>query len=156
MRVGIGFDAHAFDDARSLVLGGVRIPGAPGLSGHSDGDVLSHAIADALLGAVGLEDLGARFPADDRWRNASSLEILEVVAADVGATRYSIANVDATVIAERPRLASHRKAMSTALSNVLGIPAADVSIKATTTDGLGFSGRAEGMAALAVALVATR
>ena len=152
-RVGLGFDSHAFDPGRPLVLGGVVISGSPGLSGHSDADVLSHAIADALLGAGRLGDLGTMFPADDRWRGASSLDILGVVATALRDEGVRIENVDATVIAQSPRLEPHRAEMGSSIAGALGVAAAEVSVKATTTDGLGFIGRAEGIAALAVALV---
>jgi 2-C-methyl-D-erythritol 2,4-cyclodiphosphate synthase len=151
VRVGFGFDAHAFDDTRPLFLGGVEIPGSPGLSGHSDGDVLSHAIADALLGAAGLGDLGENFPGDDRWKGASGLDILRSVAEKLEAAGWRVGNADATVVAERPRLASHREGMQAAVSEAVG--GADVSVKLTSTDGLGFAGRGEGIAAFAVALV---
>lgn len=154
MRVGYGFDVHAFDETRPLVLGGVTIPGAPGLAGHSDADVLSHAIADALLGAAGLGDLGSRFPGNDRWRDASSLDILRATAELLATAGVHIVNIDATVIAERPRLAPHRDAMAAGVAGALRVDAAAVSVKATTTDGLGFTGRGEGIAAAAVALVA--
>lgn len=153
MRVGHGFDVHVFDDERALVLGGVAIPDAPGLAGHSDGDVVSHAVADALLGAARLGDLGSRFPATDRWRGASSLEILRETVALLSAAGCRVVNVDVTVIAERPRVAAHRDAMEAAIARALGAAPETVSIKATTTDGLGFTGRGEGIAAVAVALV---
>lgn len=152
-RVGLGFDSHAFDSRRSLVLGGVVIPDSPGLSGHSDADVLSHAIADALLGAGRLGDLGTMFPADDRWREASSLDILRTAAAALSDHGCRIENVDATVVAQSPRLGPYRDDMAAAIARALGISPAEVSIKATTTDGLGFTGREEGIAAIAVALV---
>ncbi|MBA2274239.1 MAG: 2-C-methyl-D-erythritol 2,4-cyclodiphosphate synthase [Actinobacteria bacterium] len=152
-RVGLGFDSHAFDSERSLILGGVVIPGPPGLSGHSDADVLSHAIADALLGAGRLGDLGTMFPPDDRWREASSLDILSATAQTLKDHGCRIENVDGTVVAQSPKLAPHRGEMTAAIARALGLPASDVSIKATTTDGLGFTGRGEGIAAIAVALV---
>ena len=152
--VGIGFDVHAFDETRPLVLGGVRIEGAPGLAGHSDADVVSHAIADALLGAARLGDLGSMFPADDRWRDASSLSILEAAVAALREAGWAVGNVDVTVVAQRPRLGAHREAMRAALARALGVSEERVSVKATTTDGLGFTGRGEGIAALAAALVA--
>lgn len=152
-RSGIGFDAHAFDEARPLVLGGVTIPDHPGLAGHSDADVLSHAIADALLGAAALGDLGERFPDDDRWHGASSLAILEETCRLVREAGYRIENVDASVVAQAPRLAPHRAAMTSNVAAALQIDEGAVSIKATTTDGLGFTGRGEGIAALAVATV---
>ncbi len=155
-RTGIGFDAHAFgesDDARGLVLGGVTLPDHQGLAGHSDADVLSHAIADALLGAAGLGDLGSRFPADERWRDASSLGILEETVRLVAAAGFRVVHVDASVVAERPRLAPHRDAMRNNVAAALSVDVDDVSIKATTTDGLGFTGRGDGIAALAVATI---
>lgn len=152
-RVGLGFDAHSFDAGRPLILGGVTIPDAPGLAGHSDADVVSHAIADALLGSTGLGDLGELFPNDERWKDASSVEILRQTAQAVTRAGWTIVNVDVTVVAQRPRIASHRSAMAERVGDALGMAHADVSIKATTTDGMGFIGRAEGIAALAVALV---
>jgi 2-C-methyl-D-erythritol 2,4-cyclodiphosphate synthase len=152
-RVGLGFDAHAFDAGRPLILGGVEIPDAPGLSGHSDADVVSHAIADALLGAAGLGDLGGSFPADDRWKDASSLEILRDTVQQLTGAGWTIQNVDVTVVAERPRIWPHRTEMVQRIAEALGADPASVSIKATTTDGMGFIGRAEGIAALAVASV---
>ena len=153
IRAGLGFDAHSFTKDRPLVIGGVTIPDAPGLSGHSDADVLCHAVADALLGAAGLGDLGERFPADERWRDASSLEILLSTAEQVGAEGWTIRGVDATVIGERPRLSPHRAEMERNIAEALGLTGADVSVKATTTDGMGFTGRGEGVAALAVVLL---
>lgn len=154
MRTGVGFDAHRFDERRSLVLGGVLIEGAPGLAGHSDGDALTHAVIDALLGAAALGDIGTHFPSDDqRWRDARSLDLLADVAALLRARGRVIGNVDATVIAERPRLAGHIERMRSALATAMGTDPVRVSVKATTTDGLGFAGRGEGIAALAVALV---
>jgi 2-C-methyl-D-erythritol 2,4-cyclodiphosphate synthase len=155
-RVGVGVDAHALDRERKLVLGGVAVPDAPGLSGHSDADVLCHAIADALLGAARLGDLGEKFPNDDRWREASSLEILSETGRAVVSSGWSIANVDATVIAQTPRLAPYRDDMIRNIAASLRISTEDVSVKATSTDGLGFAGRAEGIAALAVALIERR
>ena len=146
-------DAHAFDASRALVLGGVTIPDAPGLGGHSDADVLSHAIGDALLSAAGLSDIGESYPNSERWRDASSLMILADIAASVAGAGWTIANVDATVIAEAPKLAPFRRAMITNVAGALEIPASCVWVKATTTDGLGFAGRGEGIAAIAVALV---
>jgi 2-C-methyl-D-erythritol 2,4-cyclodiphosphate synthase len=155
-RVGLGFDAHAFDDARPLVLGGVTISGHPGLAGHSDADVLSHAIADALLGAARLADLGVMFPNDDRWRGASSLEILAATARALADAGWSIVNVDATVVAESPSVASHREDMIEAVADALGVAHDDVWIKGTSTDGLGFAGRRQGIAAIAAALIERR
>jgi 2-C-methyl-D-erythritol 2,4-cyclodiphosphate synthase len=152
LHVGVGFDAHGFDESRPLILGGVRIEGARGLSGHSDGDVVCHAIADALLGAAGLGDLGENFPSNDTWKDASSLDILRRVVGMLDDSRVKIVNVDATVVTEVPRLTSHRSHMIKAVSEALG-GTSQVSLKATTTDGLGFTGRGEGIAAFAVALV---
>lgn len=153
VRSGVGFDAHAFDAGRPLVLGGVTIPDHPGLSGHSDADVLSHAVADALLGAASLGDLGSRFPGDDRWKDASSLAILEETRRLVLEAGYRIVNVDVSVVAEAPRLAPHRDAMRENVAAALGLDEACVSVKATTTDGLGFAGRGEGIGALAIATI---
>jgi 2-C-methyl-D-erythritol 2,4-cyclodiphosphate synthase len=153
MRVGLGVDAHAFDASRKLVLGGVEITGSPGLAGHSDADVLSHAVADALLGAAGLSDLGTMFPANERWRDSSSLDILAETARVVRAAGWSIANIDATLVAEAPELRPHRAEMIAAVASALEIEQHAVWFKATSSDGLGFTGRAEGMAAIAVALV---
>ena len=152
-RVGLGFDAHAFDDSRKLILGGVAIPEASGLAGHSDGDAVSHAVADALLGAAGLGDLGERFPATIEWKGADSLKILTACVAALRESGFIIGNVDVTVIAQRPRLAPHRQAMSEAMARVLEISPERVSVKATTTDSMGFTGRGEGIAAMAVVLI---
>ena len=145
MRSGIGIDSHRFAAGRRLVLGGVEIPCELGLDGFSDADVLAHAITDALLGAAGLGDIGRHFPdTDEAWRDADSMELLRVVVARVGA----IEHVDATVMMERPKLAPHRDAIRTSLEAVLGCT---VNVKATTGEGMGFVGRGEGVAALAVA-----
>lgn len=153
IRVGQGFDAHRLDEARTLVIGGVTIDGHPGLSGHSDADVLCHAIADALLGASGLGDLGSRFPDTEEWRDASSLDILVTTGELLRSNGFEIVNIDSTVIAESPRLAPHRERMEANIALALAIGIGAVSVKATTTDGSGFTGRGEGMAATAVALV---
>jgi len=154
MRAGIGFDVHAFDPSRPLVLGGVAIPDAPGLSGHSDADVLCHAIADALLGAAALGDIGEHFPdTDDRWKNASSLDILRDVMSKVSGRGYAIGSIDATVLIEAPKLAPYRSEIRAALSGALGVDAERVNVKATTTEGLGPVGRGEGAACMAVALL---
>jgi len=144
---------HAFVEGRPLVLAGVEVPHQAGLSGHSDADVISHAIADALLGAAGFGDIGDRFPATDRWKNASSLEILRDCATEVEAAGWSIANLDATVILEEPKLAPYRSQMTRRVARALGIGPDRVSIKATTTDGLGAVGSKEGIAAMAVVLI---
>jgi 2-C-methyl-D-erythritol 2,4-cyclodiphosphate synthase len=148
IRTGIGVDSHRFEPGRRLVLGGVEIPHEAGLAGHSDADVLTHAIIDALLGAAGLGDIGMHFPdTDERWRGADSLELLRAAVGMLG--DWEVTWVDATVILEAPRLAPHRDAIVTALGAVLGPDR--VSVKATTGEGLGFVGRAEGAAALAIA-----
>jgi 2-C-methyl-D-erythritol 2,4-cyclodiphosphate synthase len=154
MRVGVGFDIHRFDEGRKLVLGGVEIRDVTGLAGHSDADVLTHALIDALLGAAGLGDIGRHFPDDDeRWRDASSLELLRETVRLLEIENYQTVNVDVTVVAERPRIAPYAAEMRERLSEVLGVAPGFVSVKATTAEGLGALGRAEGMAAWAVALV---
>jgi 2-C-methyl-D-erythritol 2,4-cyclodiphosphate synthase len=153
MRVGLGFDAHAFDSQGTLILGGVEIEGGRRLAGHSDGDVVCHVVADALLGAARLGDLGDSFPSDDRWRDASSLEILRHTRAALERAGWEVVNVDATVVAQQPRLSSHRPLMCERIAEALRVPVGSVSVKATTTDGLGFTGREEGIAAFAVALI---
>ena len=151
-RVGIGFDAHGFDDSRPLILGGVEIPGMPGLAGHSDADVLSHAVADAILGAARLGDLGTMFPDDDAHKGISSMEILDRTVTALEQTGWALVNVDATVMAERPKLVPYRDDMIGALARAMHVSRDAVWVKATTTDGMGFTGRAEGVAALAVVL----
>lgn len=153
IRVGLGFDVHPFDEARPLMLGGIEIPDSPGLAGHSDGDVLSHAVADALLGAAGLGDLGERFPATPEWQDAASAGILAEVARSLLDGGWSIADVDATVVAQGPRIAPHRDRMIETVAAALAISPERMSVKATTTDGLGVIGRGEGIAAFAVALI---
>jgi 2-C-methyl-D-erythritol 2,4-cyclodiphosphate synthase len=154
MRIGNGFDVHAFVAGRPLVIGGVTIPHERGLEGHSDADVLLHAIADALLGALALGDLGRHFPdTDPAWKGASSRRLLREVAAMAGAARYRVGNVDATIVAQAPRLAPHVEAMRANIAADLACDVARVSVKATTTERLGFTGREEGIAALATVLV---
>ena len=153
MRTGIGFDAHAFDDARPLVLGGVTIEGARGLSGHSDADVVCHAIADALLGAANLGDLGAHFPNSDEWKDASSIDILIAVQGMLEERGFQIASVDASVLLETPRIAPYTDEMRKKIALALAVDPGIVSVKATTTDGLGTVGRGEGAACMAVALI---
>jgi 2-C-methyl-D-erythritol 2,4-cyclodiphosphate synthase len=154
MRIGIGYDIHPLEPGRPLVLGGVRIEHAEGLAGHSDADVLAHAIIDALLGAAALGDIGQHFPAGDaRWRDAASMELLRQTVKLVVASRYCVTNVDATVIAEAPKIAPHVDAMRSALAQALGIEVSAVSVKATTSDRLGALGRGEGIAAIAIALL---
>ena len=154
LRVGIGVDAHGFADGIPLVLGGVPIPSPRGLAGHSDGDVIAHALVDALLGAAGLADIGALFPSsDERWRGASSLDLLARAHADVRAAGYELVNADCVLIGEEPRLAPHRLEMRARLAAAVGVDEARIAVRATTTDRLGFTGRGEGLAAQAVALV---
>ena len=154
MRVGFGFDAHPLVEGRGLVLGGVSIPFEAGLSGHSDGDVLTHAIMDALLGAAALGDKGRHFPSsDEQYRDISSLVLLTRTGEMVRDGKWRVVNVDATMLAQRPVLAPYIESMKQNISAALSIPESDVSIKATTTDYLGFVGRGEGLAAFAVALV---
>jgi 2-C-methyl-D-erythritol 2,4-cyclodiphosphate synthase/2-C-methyl-D-erythritol 4-phosphate cytidylyltransferase len=159
MRIGLGVDAHAFaapEDGHALVLGGVKIPSARGLIGHSDADVLTHAVTDALLGAAGLEDIGHYFPdTDERYKDAYSIELLREVRALVGAS-WQVANVDAVVICERPKIRDHREAMRTNLAGALGVEPSLVTVRGTTTERLGFAGRGEGIAAQAVCLLETR
>ena len=153
-RVGLGFDVHPLADGRALVLGGVGVPAARGLSGHSDADVLTHAVADALLGALALGDLGQHFPdSDPRYRGISSLRLLGEVVERVRGHGGRIVNVDATVVAEAPRLAGWLDAMRTTLAETLGLAVDRVSVKAKRAERLGALGREEGIAALAVALV---
>ena len=154
MRVGQGFDAHRLAPGRPLRLGGVEIPHPCGLEGHSDGDVLLHAIASALLGALGAGDLGRHWPSSDpSLRGISSGRILAEVAGRVRAAGYAIGNVDATVIAQEPRLAPHLEKMAAQVAALLGVDGGRVNVKATSTDGLGSIGRGEGIAAQAVALL---
>jgi len=153
-RVGLGFDLHPLVVGRPLVLGGVTVPSERGLGGHSDADVLSHAVAEALLGALALGDLGRHFPdTDPRWRGVSSLLLLRQVLALVGARGGSLVNVDATVLAEAPRLAPRLPEMAARLAETLGLPVDRVSVKAKSPEGLGLLGRREGIAALAVVSV---
>jgi 2-C-methyl-D-erythritol 2,4-cyclodiphosphate synthase len=154
LRVGIGFDAHAFADGRRLVLAGIEIPSPRGLEGHSDADLVSHAVTDALLGAAGGEDIGALFPSDDPGlEGAASIELLRRAWDELAADGWSIVNVDAIVIMQAPRLAPHRDAMRGALAAALGVSRDRVTVRASTTDLLGFAGRGEGAACQAVALL---
>jgi 2-C-methyl-D-erythritol 2,4-cyclodiphosphate synthase len=155
VRVGLGYDAHRLVAGRPLILGGVEIPHAQGLLGHSDADVLSHAIGDALLGAVGAGNLGTHFPdRDPAYKDISSLILLERIMKLVRDRGYQPVNVDATIVAQEPRLAPHIPAMQARLAPILGLTPAEVSIKATTTEHMGFTGRGEGIAAYAAVLVA--
>ncbi|HEY8028759.1 MAG TPA: 2-C-methyl-D-erythritol 2,4-cyclodiphosphate synthase [Gaiellaceae bacterium] len=154
LRVGTGFDAHAFADGVPLVLGGVRIDHPRGLSGHSDGDVLAHALTDAVLGAAGLADIGALFPSGDaQYAGADSVELLREAWRQVREGGWELVNADVVLIGEEPRLAPHRDAMRARLADALGVEPERVAVRATTTDGLGFTGRGEGLAAQAVALL---
>jgi 2-C-methyl-D-erythritol 2,4-cyclodiphosphate synthase len=151
---GLGYDCHRFSFGRRLVLGGVEIPHDRGLDGHSDADALTHAIIDALLGAAGMGDIGEHFPdTDEQWRGADSIELLRAVVGKLSAAGWSPVNVDATVILESPKLGPHRDAIRARLADALGLDVARVSVKATRGEGMGFVGRGEGAAALAVATV---
>lgn len=154
VRIGQGYDVHRFAPDRRLVLGGVEIPHDRGLLGHSDADVLCHAIADALLGAVSLGDIGRHFPdTDPRWRDADSIVLLRAVTAMLRERGWRVGNVDATLVAEEPRVAPYVGAMRERLAAAMGVLPEDVGVKATTNERMGFVGRREGIAALAVALV---
>lgn len=153
-RIGQGYDSHRFADERRLVLGGVEIPDHPGLAGHSDADAVAHAVTDALLGAAGLGDIGTHFPpSDDLWLDADSMELLADVASLVRAEHYRVVNVDITVITESPRIGPHVPAMQGRISEALGTSSEAISIKGKSNEGLGWIGRGEGLAVLAVALV---
>ena len=154
MRIGIGYDIHRFQEGRPLVLGGVTLAGETGLGGHSDADVLLHAVIDALLGAAGLGDIGQRYPPDDpAYAGADSRRLLAEVAAAVRGSSFRPESVDATVIAERPKLGPHLQQMRKAIGEALGLDEARVNVKATTNEGIGAIGRGEGIAAIAVALL---
>jgi 2-C-methyl-D-erythritol 2,4-cyclodiphosphate synthase len=152
IRTGLGVDSHRFAPGRRLVLGGVEIPHDAGLAGHSDADVLTHAVIDALLGAAGLGDIGTHFPdTDAQWKDADSLALLRAVVGRLAGDGWAIGNVDATVMLERPKLLPHRNAITAALADALGLAEDAVNVKATTGEGMGFVGRGEGAAAMAVA-----
>jgi 2-C-methyl-D-erythritol 2,4-cyclodiphosphate synthase len=155
MRAGIGFDTHRLEAGRRLVLGGVEIEESEaGLAGHTDADVLTHAVIDALLGAAGLGDIGRHFPdTDERWRDADSLELLRAIREQLGDAGYRPANIDATVACEEPKLSPFRDEMRTRLAEAVGLEASAVNVKFTTGEGMGFVGRGEGIAALAIATV---
>jgi 2-C-methyl-D-erythritol 2,4-cyclodiphosphate synthase len=154
LRVGIGVDAHALSPDVPLVLGGVSFPDEPGLVGHSDGDVIAHALIDALLGAAGQGDIGTLFPSgSSEWEGASSLDLLSRAHADVTAAGFTLVNADCVLVAERPRIGERRGEMEAALAGALRVERERVTVRATTTDGLGFTGRGEGLAAHAVALL---
>lgn len=154
MRIGFGYDSHRFDVSRPLVLGGVAIPDSPGLAGHSDADALIHAVIDALLGAAALGDIGSHFPdTDEKWRGADSARLLAAVAAEVAAAGYSVGNIDATVICERPKLRPHIDAMRGRIAGILGIPPESVSIKGKTNEKMDDTGAGVGIAVHCVALI---
>lgn len=154
MRIGLGYDSHRFDPDRPLVLGGVTIPGHPGLVGHSDGDAVCHALADALLGATGAGDIGGHFPpTDDRWKDADSLELLRSVVDHIERVNYQVVNVDVVVICETPRIGPFAEAMRERLGAVLRTGPDFVSLKGKTNEGMGWIGAGEGLAVHAVALV---
>ncbi len=155
MRIGHGFDAHRLVEGRPLILGGVRVPSALGALGHSDADVLTHAVADAILGAAALGDLGARFPdGDPRWKDANSLDLLERCVGELQRHGFRVQNVDATIVLERPKLAEHTEAMRANLCTRLGISLSETSVKAKTSEGMGYTGDGTGIAAYAVAIIA--
>ncbi|HEX2059945.1 MAG TPA: 2-C-methyl-D-erythritol 2,4-cyclodiphosphate synthase [Thermoanaerobaculia bacterium] len=156
IRVGQGIDIHAFDPERPLILGGVRIADAGGLAGHSDADAVLHALTDALLGAAGAGDIGQYFPStDERWRDADSSVFVREARRMVSEMEAEIANVDITIIAQQPKLAPHRQAMTASIAQMLDLPEGHVNVKATTSDHLGFIGRGEGLCAMAVVLIAS-
>ncbi len=155
MRIGQGFDAHALVDGRRLVIGGVTIPHPRGLDGHSDADVLLHAICDALIGAAALGDIGRHFPdSDPQYKGVDSRKLLRATAALLAGHGWGLVNLDATIIAQEPRMAPHIAAMIANIAADLGVPAGSISVKAKTTEKLGFTGRGEGIAAEAIALIA--
>ena len=154
MRIGIGYDIHRFGPGRTLVLGGVTLPGETGLAGHSDADVVLHAVIDALLGAAALGDIGTHFPADDpEWKDADSSLLVQRTLALLRDAGFAVENVDVTVIAEKPRLAPHISALRARMAELIGVSEAAVSVKATTNEGIGDIGRGEAIAAIAVALL---
>jgi 2-C-methyl-D-erythritol 2,4-cyclodiphosphate synthase len=154
MRIGQGYDVHQLIANRRLMLGGIEIPSDRGLDGHSDGDALLHAVADAILGAIGAGDLGRHFPSsDERWRGVASGEILTQVVAMMSEAGFSLGNVDATIVAQVPRLAPHQKAMHENLAGLLGVSPSRINLKVTSTDQLGAIGRGEGIAGMAVVLL---
>ncbi len=154
MRIGIGYDVHRLVEGRRLVLGGVDIPHSLGLLGHSDADVLIHAICDALLGAAALGDIGQHFPdTSAKFKNIDSLILLQMVSQLLHDHEFSVINIDSTIVAEQPKLAPHIKAMTVNIARIMGIQPNQVSVKATTTEGLGFEGRQEGISAQAAVLI---
>ncbi len=154
IRIGQGVDVHSFDDARPLILGGVRISDGGGLAGHSDADAVLHAVTDALLGAAGAGDIGQYFPSDDpRWKDADSSRFIAEAKRILSEMDAEISNLDITVIAQKPRLAPFREAIGAKIADLLNLPRGRVNVKATTTDHLGFVGRGEGICAMAIVLV---
>jgi 2-C-methyl-D-erythritol 2,4-cyclodiphosphate synthase len=154
MRIGHGFDAHRLVEGRALIIGGVRVPFERGALGHSDGDVLAHAVADAILGAAALGDLGSRFPdTDPRWKDADSMELLAQCAGAVRDAGFSIVNVDATIVVDRPKLATFIEAMRENIASRLDVPPNCVGLKAKTSEGMGYTGDGTGLAVYAVALI---
>jgi len=157
LRVGVGVDAHAFAEGVPLVLGGLELESPRGLAGHSDGDVIAHALIDAILGAAGLGDIGSLFPpGEPEWEGASSLDLLRRASAQAGEAGWELVNADCVLVGEEPRIAPVREQMRVLLAEAAGVAPELVNVRATTTDGLGFTGRAEGLAAQAVALVRQR
>ncbi|HYY33449.1 MAG TPA: 2-C-methyl-D-erythritol 2,4-cyclodiphosphate synthase [Gaiellaceae bacterium] len=154
LRVGIGIDAHAFSEDAALVLGGVEFPGQRGLAGHSDGDVVAHALIDAILGAAGMGDIGELFPSSDpQWLDASSMRLLQRAYEVVRGAGWDLVNADCVLVGEQPRIAPSREAMRARLAGAMGVELDRIAVRATTTDKLGFTGRGEGLAAHAVALI---
>lgn len=154
MRIGFGYDSHRFDQARPLVLGGIRIPDHPGLLGHSDGDAVAHAVIDALLGAAALGDIGRHFPpSDPQWKNANSMDLLARAVELIAESGLRLCNIDVTVITEQPKIAPRAQEMVARLSDVLGVAPEAVSLKGKTNEGMGWIGSGEGMAVHAVALL---
>lgn len=154
MRVGIGYDSHRFAPGRPLILGGVRIPHEQGLAGHSDADVVAHAVTDAILGAAALGDIGSHFPpSDDRWKDADSIELLRAAVRILEESNYQVVNVDVTLVLEEPKLRPHVDAMRTRIADALAISPDNVSIKGKTNEQMGWIGRGEGVAGMAVALI---
>lgn len=152
MRVGIGYDSHRFANGRKLILGGVEIPNAKGLAGHSDADAVAHAVTDAILGAAGLGDIGRMFPNDDpQWKNANSIDLLNKAFLKVQQAGFRFVHADITVILEQPKLAPHLPAMAACLAQALRADSANISVKAKTNEGMGWIGRGEGIAVMAVA-----
>ena len=152
--IGLGYDTHRFEAGRPLILGGVRIEHEQGLAGHSDADVLTHAVIDALLGAAGLGDIGLHFPdTDERWKDADSIELLRLTCGIVANEDLQVVNVDATLVLEAPKIGPHRHAMREKLAEAIGVTVRRVNVKATTGEGMGFVGRGEGAAAMAVAML---